>query len=193
MSSLTQAPQTSGLPPRRALRAAMVSRLSIHPLPPHSVPPALRSQSHTAAVKLADPSQRMLSRWPASKSASRSLVRPHNYSRCLVLVTIRSGVCNQIAGGLLSSPVSGLMGLAWQPLAASGATPFWQALYQGNVFDEPVMAFYLTRFQNVTNVQQEEPGGVFTMGLSQHRSTISLSLLHVRWQAQPTRLSIRAK
>lgn len=58
------------------------------------------------------------------------------------------------------------MGLGWQALSSSGATPFWQALYQGNAFDEPLMAFYLTRFQNVSGANQQESGGVFTLGLS---------------------------
>jgi len=64
----------------------------------------------------------------------------------------------------LESPVSGLMGLAWQSLSSSGATPFWQSLFEGNVWDQPLMAFYLTRFQNVSRASEQEPGGVFTMG-----------------------------
>lgn len=66
----------------------------------------------------------------------------------------------------MSAPVSGIMGLGWQGLASSQATPFWQSLFQGNVWDEPLMAVYLTRFQNVSKASQEEPGGVFTMGSS---------------------------
>jgi len=31
---------------------------------------------------------------------------------------------NQVTSGLLTSPVSGLLGLAWQTIAASGAVPF---------------------------------------------------------------------
>ncbi|KAH9971716.1 hypothetical protein BGW80DRAFT_1319566 [Lactifluus volemus] len=89
------------------------------------------------------------------------------------------GVCNDISSGLLSAPVSGLMGLGWQQLASSGATPFWKSLYQGNVFDEPVMAFYLTRFQNASSPQPNEPGGVFMLGWPQRRSADSRSLLYV--------------
>ncbi|KAI0294298.1 acid protease [Multifurca ochricompacta] len=74
------------------------------------------------------------------------------------------GLCDVVSGGLLNAPVSGLMGLAWKSLSTSGVTPFWQSLYEGNVWDESVMAFYLTRFQNVTDAQDQEPGGVFTMG-----------------------------
>lgn len=80
-------------------------------------------------------------------------------------MTISSGLCDQISDGLLIQPVSGLMGLAWQALSSSGAKPFWQALYEGSAFDEPLMAFYLTRFQNVTGAKQQEAGGVFTLGL----------------------------
>jgi hypothetical protein len=58
------------------------------------------------------------------------------------------------------------MGLGWEGLASSQATPFWQSLFQGNVWDQPLMAIYLTRFQNASKPSQEEPGGVFTMGLS---------------------------
>jgi hypothetical protein len=82
------------------------------------------------------------------------------------IAIIPPGLCDQVSDGLLQAPVSGLMGLGWQALASSGAKPFWQALYEGNVFDEPLMAFYLTRFQNESRAQAQEPGGVFTLGLS---------------------------
>jgi cathepsin D len=62
------------------------------------------------------------------------------------------------------------MGLGWQSLSSSGAVPFWQSLYQANALDEPLMAFYLTRFVNQTNAQDLEPGGVFTLGLSKQRA-----------------------
>jgi cathepsin D len=87
-------------------------------------------------------------------------------------MTFPSGLCDQISDGLLIQPVSGLMGLGWQALSSSGAKPFWQALYESNVLDQPLMAFYLTRFQNVTGAKTQESGGVFTLGLSkvpQHR------------------------
>jgi len=54
-----------------------------------------------------------------------------------------------------------LMSLGRQSLSSSGAKPLWQALYEGDVFDEPVMTFYLARFQNVSRAQEQEPGGVF--------------------------------
>lgn len=60
--------------------------------------------------------------------------------------------CDQITTGLLSSPVSGLLGLAWQSIAASGATPFWQALVAGGSWDDPVMSFVLTRYDLVRGI-----------------------------------------
>lgn len=176
-SSLTQVPQTSGSLPRHALRVAAISRLSIRLLLPRSIAVPRRSRSLTAVVKPADHLQRMSSKWLASRSIARSLVSSLNHFSCLLSVTIPSAVCNEISSGLLSAPVSGLMGLAWQALASSRAVPFWQSLYQGNVLDEPLMAFYLTRFQNDTNAASEEPGGVFTLGLSKHPSAMLLGLL----------------
>lgn len=55
------------------------------------------------------------------------------------------GVCDQVSQGLLNSPVSGLMGLAWNTIASSGATPFWQTLAGSGKWDSPLMAFQLTR------------------------------------------------
>lgn len=57
-------------------------------------------------------------------------------------------VCDQVSSGLLDTPVSGLMGLAWNTIASSGATPFWQTLAGSNVWDSPLMAFHLTRYDS---------------------------------------------
>ncbi|KAJ7128483.1 acid protease [Mycena epipterygia] len=65
---------------------------------------------------------------------------------------------------LLADSVSGLLGLAWQPLSSSGATPFWETLASGGSWDSPVMAFQLTRFLNQSKSQDIEAGGSFTMG-----------------------------
>ncbi|KAI0251412.1 aspartic peptidase A1 [Lactifluus subvellereus] len=92
------------------------------------------------------------------------------------------GVCDQVSDGLLSAPVSGLMGLGWQSLSASRATPFWQSLFQGNVLDEPLMAFYLTRFQNATNARDQEPGGFFTLGTT----NTSLYTGEIEYQSIPS-------
>lgn len=74
------------------------------------------------------------------------------------------GVCDGVSAGLLNAPVSGLLGLGWQTIASSRAMPFWQQLVSGGAWDEPVMAFQLTRFVNRSNAATLEPGGSFTMG-----------------------------
>ncbi|KAI9573802.1 acid protease [Boletus coccyginus] len=74
------------------------------------------------------------------------------------------GDVTQVSQGMLSSPVSGLMGLGWQPIASSGARPFWQTLASYRAWSQPVMGFQLTRFLNDSNARQLEPGGSFTMG-----------------------------
>ncbi|KAF8318714.1 acid protease [Clavulina sp. PMI_390] len=70
--------------------------------------------------------------------------------------------CDVVSNGLIATPVSGLLGLAWQPLATSKAVPFWQSL--ASTWDSPVMSFTLTRFTDVAGASQLEPGGIFTMG-----------------------------
>ncbi|KAJ7224259.1 acid protease [Mycena pura] len=73
-------------------------------------------------------------------------------------------VCDQVTDKLLQNPVSGLLGLAWQAISSSGATPFWQTLASGDSWDSPVMAFQFTRFLNQSKAQNLETGGSFTMG-----------------------------
>ncbi|KAI0741353.1 acid protease [Daedaleopsis nitida] len=73
-------------------------------------------------------------------------------------------VVTQVSTGLLTSPVSGLMGLAFQSIASSGATPFWEALSDNGALDQPLMAFQLTRFVDVAEAQENEPGGTFNLG-----------------------------
>jgi len=74
------------------------------------------------------------------------------------------GLCDAISDGLLETPVSGLMGLAWQSISTSGAEPFWQTLASSGAWDEPVMTFQITRFNNISQSRTLEPGGTFTMG-----------------------------
>ncbi|KAG1732509.1 aspartic peptidase domain-containing protein [Suillus lakei] len=74
------------------------------------------------------------------------------------------GVVTQASSGLLNPPVSGLLGLAWQAIASSKASPLWQTLASSGTWTDPLMAFQLTRFINGTSVNTEEPGGSFTMG-----------------------------
>jgi len=73
-------------------------------------------------------------------------------------------VCDRVSQGLLNNPVSGLMGLAWNTIASSGATPFWQTLASSGAWDSPLMAFQLTRFVDDANAETLEAGGAFNMG-----------------------------
>ncbi|KIJ55496.1 hypothetical protein M422DRAFT_24068 [Sphaerobolus stellatus SS14] len=73
-------------------------------------------------------------------------------------------LANSVSDGLLTAPVSGLLGLAFQSIAASGATPFWQTLVQNGAFDQPLFSFYLTRFIDDLKAGDAEPGGQFTLG-----------------------------
>ncbi|KAJ3995626.1 acid protease [Lentinula boryana] len=74
------------------------------------------------------------------------------------------GVCDQVSDNLLNSPVSGLLGLAFQTIASSGASPLWETLASSGAWDQPLMAFQLTRFNNDSKATDLEPGGTFTMG-----------------------------
>ncbi|PPQ79697.1 hypothetical protein CVT25_003271 [Psilocybe cyanescens] len=75
-------------------------------------------------------------------------------------------VCNQVSSGLLSNPVSGLLGLAFQTIASSKAEPLWQTLVSSGAWDSQLMAFQLTRYLNDSSTQTEEPGGSFSMGFT---------------------------
>ncbi|KAI0691707.1 aspartic peptidase domain-containing protein, partial [Earliella scabrosa] len=67
--------------------------------------------------------------------------------------------------GVLTPPLSGLMGMGFQSIASSGASPFWQTLVgEDGVLDEPLMAFQFTRFLDVREARDLEPGGTFTIG-----------------------------
>jgi cathepsin D len=66
--------------------------------------------------------------------------------------------------GLVSAPVSGLMGLAFESLASTRATPFWQALINDNLLTSPEMSFWLARSLSPSSQTSLAPGGVFTLG-----------------------------
>ncbi|WVF69824.1 hypothetical protein IAT40_004603 [Kwoniella sp. CBS 6097] len=73
--------------------------------------------------------------------------------------------CNEVSTGLLSTGVSGIMGLSWQALAYSKATPWWITLAKSSSWSEPLFAFHLARYRNVANASPVEPdGGVATFG-----------------------------
>jgi len=73
-------------------------------------------------------------------------------------------VATDVSTGLLNSPVSGLLGLAFQTIATSGATPFWETLVKSNASDQPLFSFYLSRFLDDPSANSAEPGGQFMLG-----------------------------
>ncbi|KAK4689362.1 hypothetical protein P7C73_g734, partial [Tremellales sp. Uapishka_1] len=75
------------------------------------------------------------------------------------------GIVTSTTADLISAPLSGLMGLGWKALAASGATPFWQSLAASGSWDTAEMGIFLQRYRGVTDVTEiETDGGEFTMG-----------------------------
>ncbi|KAK1222141.1 hypothetical protein PQX77_015069 [Marasmius sp. AFHP31] len=73
-------------------------------------------------------------------------------------------ICNNVSSGMLTQPVSGLLGLAFETIASTNATPLWETLVKSGTWDSPLMAFQLTRYGNASRVRELEPGGSFTMG-----------------------------
>ncbi|KAG2016244.1 aspartyl protease, variant 2 [Coprinopsis cinerea AmutBmut pab1-1] len=71
---------------------------------------------------------------------------------------------DQLSSTLLDGGVSGILGLAFETIASTRATPFWQNLLENNQLSSPEMSFWLTRFLNVSIAREAEPGGIFTLG-----------------------------
>ncbi|KAL0255974.1 hypothetical protein I308_100785 [Cryptococcus tetragattii IND107] len=67
--------------------------------------------------------------------------------------------CDEVSSGLLSSGVSGIMGLSWQALAYSKATPWWITLAKSSAWSDPLFAFYLARYRNVAGATATESNG----------------------------------
>lgn len=71
---------------------------------------------------------------------------------------------DELSSSLLDGDVSGILGLAFGDIAATQATPFWQTLWQNGQLSSPEMSFWLTRYLDVIEARDNEPGGVFTLG-----------------------------
>ncbi|VDC07600.1 unnamed protein product [Peniophora sp. CBMAI 1063] len=70
-----------------------------------------------------------------------------------------------LSDGLIDGSLAGILGLAFQNLAVSQATPFWEALVNAGELSSPEMGFYLTRFlDDATSSTETDPGGTFTLG-----------------------------
>lgn len=74
----------------------------------------------------------------------RPIFTPHS---CLLKpLRFTIGICNIVSSELQHTPVSGLLGLAFQRIAFSTVKPFWQILAERGDWSEPVMTFHLNRF-----------------------------------------------
>lgn len=69
-----------------------------------------------------------------------------------------------MTSGLVDGSIAGILGLAFQTIASTGAVPFWQALINNNQFSSPEMSVFLTRFLDDAQATDEEPGGILTFG-----------------------------
>ncbi|KAH9931946.1 aspartic peptidase domain-containing protein [Fomitopsis serialis] len=100
-----------------------------------------------------------------SGSALGSLARDTVRMAGFAITAQTFAVVDEITQGVLTSPISGLLGLGWQQLSASGATPFWEALAQSNnTLSDKVFGIQLARYGNDSNAESQEPGGTFTLG-----------------------------
>ena len=71
---------------------------------------------------------------------------------------------DQTSSNLLDGSNAGILGLAFDTIANTGATPFWQTLAENGQLTTPEMSFWFTRFLNDPSAQEEEFGGIFTLG-----------------------------
>ncbi|KIL62005.1 hypothetical protein M378DRAFT_806948 [Amanita muscaria Koide BX008] len=69
-----------------------------------------------------------------------------------------------VSQNFLEGSNSGILGLAFQPLAVTKTMPFWQALIQTNQLSAPEMSFHMARLVDVNNAPAETFGGTFTLG-----------------------------
>ena len=67
-----------------------------------------------------------------------------------------------MSNGLINGSASGFIGLAFNAIAQTNATPFWEALVNNNQLSSPEMSFWLARSTNAQAI--EVPGGVLTLG-----------------------------
>ncbi|EIN11517.1 acid protease [Punctularia strigosozonata HHB-11173 SS5] len=95
-------------------------------------------------------------------------------------------VADQISQDFFSgeADVSGIMGLAFESISSTKATPWWQTLVNNDLLDQPMMSFWLARASR-TSSDQEQPGGVFTLGTA----NTSLFSGDIEYINQPSGLS----
>ncbi|KAF9556704.1 acid protease [Agrocybe pediades] len=70
---------------------------------------------------------------------------------------------DRVSSDLAQSATEGIMGLAFNAIASTGATPFWQQLVSNNQLSSPEMSFWLQRTDPKT-ADEIDAGGIFTLG-----------------------------
>lgn len=72
---------------------------------------------------------------------------------------------DRVTENLVNDDSSGIMGLAFERLAGTESTPFWQALAEGGELTSKEMSFWLAR-SGIDQTSQTDVrfGGVFTLG-----------------------------
>jgi cathepsin D len=71
---------------------------------------------------------------------------------------------DQTTADLLDGSNAGIIGLAFETIANTASTPFWQTLADSNQLTTPEMSFWMTRESNNPTAPEETFGGVFTLG-----------------------------
>jgi hypothetical protein len=100
----------------------------------------------TARVLQLDMLHRTQCKWLDSPFPVKVLVRISSYQQArLHLLTCITAVVDEVSANMLTSPVSGLLGLGWQSLASSGQMPLWQTLASGNAWSSALFAVQFTR------------------------------------------------
>lgn len=77
------------------------------------------------------------------------------------------GVMDTVSQNVLQGALSGLMGLAWPPLAQTGADPWWLAATKAGDFSAPLFGFYLARYIDDASANTvEASGGSMDLGFA---------------------------
>ncbi|CAE6529605.1 unnamed protein product [Rhizoctonia solani] len=97
------------------------------------------------------------------------------------------GLVNYTLGTPVPGDITGLMGLGFKSLAASHATPFWEALVSDNKWHDPVMSFWMTRYNNVSTASAAEFGGEFILGgTNEALYTGDIEFISLSYASNPT-------
>jgi len=77
------------------------------------------------------------------------------------------GVMDQLSANVLQGNLSGLMGLAYTPLAQTQATPWWLAAINSGQWSQPLFGFYLARYVgDASATTLESKGGSMDLGFT---------------------------